>query len=201
MINFDPFLPGLLTLSSSKVLIASRLFSDLPLPDSPLTFGDETRSIGGAKDTPEENALVLGRAPHMVVSIVGELEDVRGEECLFFGGIAMLCGIFEENGIRVAGNVFMGVHGDQNGGANGGIDVVSEKTLSEAGDYDVVRNVWKGGEGCEVGDILELLMIGGRLPVRGHPKDCRLLAGLQLSRWRSWSRNVGEAVTGKMTGA
>ena len=134
----------------------------------------------------------------MIVGIVGELKDVRREGCLFFGGIAILCGIFEENGIRVAGNVFVGVEGNQNGGINGGIDVVSEKTFSEAGDYGVVRDLWKGSE---VGDILELLMIGGRLPVRGHREGCRLLAGSQLSRQRSWWRYVGEAVTGKMTKA
>ena len=34
--NFDPFFPGLLTLSSSSDLIASRRFSDFPLPVSPL---------------------------------------------------------------------------------------------------------------------------------------------------------------------
>ena len=83
----------------------------------------------------------MGRAPHMVVSIVGKLEDVGRERCLFFGGITIFCGIFEENRIRVAGNVFVRVQGNQNGGVNGGIDVVSEKTFSEAGDYDVVRDV------------------------------------------------------------
>ena len=142
--------------------------------------------------------MILGRATHVVVSIVGELKDVRRERCLFFGGITILCGIFEENGIRVAGDVFVGVHGNQNGRTNGGVDVVSEKTLPEAGDYDVVRDVWKGGE---VGDILELLMIGGRLPVHGHRKECRLLAGSQLSGRKPWWRYVGEAETGKMTKA
>ena len=118
----------------------------------------------------------------MVVSVVGELKDMGREGCFFFGGIAIFCGILEENRVRVAGNVFVGVHGNQNGGINGSIDVVSEKTFSEAGDYDVVRDVWKRGE---VGDILELLMIGGRLPVHGHRKNYRLLAGRQLSRRRS----------------
>ena len=47
--NLEPFLPGLLTLSSSKVLIANRLFSDLPLPVSPLETADETRSAGQKK--------------------------------------------------------------------------------------------------------------------------------------------------------
>lgn len=121
--------------------------------------------LKNSDNTPQKNALVLSGTSHMVVSIVGELKDVRREGCLFFGGISILCGIFEENGIRVTGDVFMRVYGDQSGRINGGIDVVGEKTLSEAGDYGVVRDFW---EGCEVGDILELLMVGGRLPVHRH---------------------------------
>jgi hypothetical protein len=128
-------LPGLLTLSSSKVLMASRLFSDLPLPDSPLASGGETRSVGKKEESePHNNALVLGGAPHVVVGIVRELEDMGRERGLLLGGVAILCGIFEENGIGVAGNVFVGVQGDQGGGVYRGVDVVSEKTLSEAGD-------------------------------------------------------------------
>ena len=80
VINLEPFLPGLLTLSSSKVLIASRLFSDLPLPDSPLESGNETdRVVKKIKNGPQKNALVLGGAPHVTVGIVGKLEDVRRE--------------------------------------------------------------------------------------------------------------------------
>lgn len=48
----------------------------------------------------------------MVVSVVGELKDMGRERSLFFGGIAILGGIFEENGIRVTGDVFVGVHSD-----------------------------------------------------------------------------------------
>ena len=110
----------------------------------------------------------------MVISVVGELKDVGRKRRFFFRGVAKFCGILVENRIRVGWDVFVGVYGDQSGGINGSIDVVSEKTLSEAGDYEVVRDVWKGGE---VGDILELLMIGGRLPVHGHRKSCRLRAG------------------------
>jgi len=110
----------------------------------------------------------------MVVSIVGKLKDVRREGCLFFGGILILGSVCEKSGIRVAGDVFMGVYGGQSGGIDGGINVVGEKTLSEAGDYGVVRGCW---EGCEVGDILELLMVGRRLPVHHHREDGRLLAG------------------------
>ena len=118
----------------------------------------------------------------MVVSIVGELEDMGREEGLLLGGIAKLCGIFVENGIRVAWDIFMGVYDDQGGGINGGIYVVSEETFPEAGDNYVVRGVWKVGE---VGDILELLMVGG-LPAHRHREEGRLLAGWQLSRRRSW---------------
>jgi len=138
--------------------------------------------------------LVLGGTPHVVVGIVGKLKDVGRERSLLLGGVAILCGIFEENGIGVTGNVFVGVHGDEGRGVYCGVDVVSEKTLPEAGDYGVVRDVWKGGEVC---DILELLMVGGRPPVRRHRRDYRLLAGSQLSRRGSWWRYVGEGWTGR----
>jgi len=92
----------------------------------------------------------------------------------------------------------MGVYDDQSGGVDCGVDVVSEKAFSEAGDYGVVRGVWEGGE---VGDILELLMVGGRLPVHRHRKNCHLLAGSQLGRRGPWWWYVGEAVNGEMTRA
>ena len=199
MINLEPFLPGLLTLSSSKVLIASRLLSDLPLPDSPLELGDETDQVLKKQENkPQKNTLVLGGAPHVIVSIVGKLEDMGRERSFLLRGITILCRVFEENGIRVTGNVFMGVDGDQGGGAYCSVDVVGEKAFSEAGNYDVVRDVWEGGE---VGDILELLMVGGGLPVNRHRRDCRLLAGLQLSRQGPWWWYVGEAVSGGMARA
>ena len=199
MINLEPFLPGLLTLSSSKVLIASRLFSDLPLPDSPLIPGDETnRFVKKQENGPQNDTLVLGGASHVIVGVVGELKNVGRERSLLVGGVSILCRIFEENGIRVAGNVFVRIHGDQGGRIYCGIDVVSEKTFSEAGDYGVVRNVWKGGE---VGDTLELLMVGGRLPVHRHRGDRHLLACSQLSRRGPWWWYVGEAVNGTTTRA
>jgi len=132
----------------------------------------------------------------MVVGVVGKLKDMGRERNLLVRGIAILCGIFEENGVCVAGDVFVGIQGDQGRRIQCGVDVVSEETLSEAGDYGVVRDVWKGGE---VRDVLELLMVGGRLPVHRHGGDCRLLAGRQLSRRRSWWWCVGEVANVEMT--
>ena len=74
------------------------------------------RLVEKEENEPQKNALVLSGAPHVVVGIVGELEDVGRERSLFFGGIAILCGIFEENGVRVTGDVFMGIHDDQGRG-------------------------------------------------------------------------------------
>lgn len=52
----------------------------------------------------------------MVVGIIGELEDVGREESLLLGGVAILCGILEENGVCVAGDVFVRIYGDQGRG-------------------------------------------------------------------------------------
>ena len=164
-------------------MIASRLLSDLPLPDSPLELEDETDQFFKMQENgPQKNALVLGGAPHVIVSIVGKLEDMGRKRSLLLGGTTILCRIFEENGIRVTGDVFMGINGDQGRGVYCSVDVVCEETFPEAGDYEVVRDVWKGGEVC---DILELLMVGGSLPIN-HRRDCRLPAGLQLSRRGYW---------------
>jgi hypothetical protein len=76
--------------------------------------------------------LVLGGAP---LINFGKLEDVGREERLVFGGIAIaLCGIFETNGIRVAGNILVGVYSDQ-----GGIDVVREIELLMVDGQPLVR--------------------------------------------------------------
>jgi hypothetical protein len=56
---------------------------------------------------------------------------------LFLGGIAVLRGMSGEIGIRVAGNILIGFCGNRGEGIEGGKDVVSEETLSEARDYVV----------------------------------------------------------------
>ena len=110
MANLEPFLPGLLTVSSSKVPIATQLFSDLPLPGSPLESRDETDwFVKKHKDRPQNDALVLGGALRVIVGIVSKLENVGRKRGFLVGGIAMLCRIFEENGIRVAGDAFLQV--------------------------------------------------------------------------------------------
>ena len=68
------------------------------------------------ENKPQKNTLVLGGAPHVVVGIIGELEDVGREESLLLGGVAILCGILEENGVCVAGDVFVRIYGDQGRG-------------------------------------------------------------------------------------
>ena len=123
--NFEPFLPGLLTLSSSKVLIASRLFSDLPLPDSPLKRRDEKQSTAEKQENKPRGCTGLGwciacGGKHCWRA--GRYGEGGGS---FLGGIAKLCDIFVENRVCVARDVFMGVYDDQGRGINGGIDVVS----------------------------------------------------------------------------
>lgn len=115
------------------------------------------RLVEKDENRPQKDALVLGSASHVIIGIIGELKDVGREGSLLVGGVAILRGILEENGVRVAGDVFVRIHGDKGGGIERGVYIVSEKTFSEARDYDVVRDVWQCGE---VGDILELLMVG-----------------------------------------
>ena len=92
------------------------------------------RLVKKKENEPQENALVLGGASHVVVGVVGELEDVGRERDLVIGCISILRGILEKNGVCVAGDVFVGVQGDQGRRVYCGVDVVSEKTLSEARD-------------------------------------------------------------------
>lgn len=74
----------------------------------------------------------------MVVGIVGELEYVGRQGNLVLGGVAVLCGIFVQNGIGIAGYVFIGVDGDKSRGSDVCVDVVSEETFAETRDDDVV---------------------------------------------------------------
>ena len=54
------------------------------------------------ENEPQENTLVLGGAPHVVVGIIGELEDVGREGSLLLGGVAILCGVLEDYEAHVA---------------------------------------------------------------------------------------------------
>ena len=54
------------------------------------------------ENEPQENTLVLGGAPHVVVGIIGELEDVGREGSLSLGGVAILCSVLEDYEAHVA---------------------------------------------------------------------------------------------------
>ena len=84
--SFDPFFPGLLTLSSSNDLMASRRFSDFPLPVSPLEEENKGMSKEGyvnlEDDSREYDGLVLHRPPHMIVGVISNLKDVGWKRLL-----------------------------------------------------------------------------------------------------------------------
>jgi len=82
-------------------LIASRRFSDFPLPDSPLKRTPVTKKNQRKYDyIPKDNTLILGRPPHMIVSIICDLEDMGWQLFLLFGGISVSSSVLLENGIR-----------------------------------------------------------------------------------------------------
>jgi hypothetical protein len=101
---------------------------------------------GGQCGLPEEDGLVLGGSAHVVVGIVGELEDVRGEGLLVAGRVAVLCGVLVEDVVGVGGDVFVGVEGDEGGRADGGVDGVCHEALAEAGDDKVVGDIGEAGD-------------------------------------------------------
>ena len=106
----------------------------------------------------EKDRLVLLRPPHVVVGIVGKLEDM-GREADFVGrGIAVLGRVLVEDCVGITGNVLVRVYGDECAGADVSVDVVCHEPFSDAGDDDVLRD---GGERGEVRDSLELLVHRG----------------------------------------
>lgn len=137
-------------------LMASRLFSDFPLAVSPL----QCRSVSGAYcvgdgSAPEQNRLVLVRPAHVVVRIVRELEDMRGQRLLLLAGVPVVGRVFEHDGVGVGGDVFVRVKRHQRGGAYVRVDAVVHEPLPQAGDDGIVGD---GRQRGEVGDRLELLV-------------------------------------------
>ncbi|KAI9065214.1 hypothetical protein FKP32DRAFT_505701 [Trametes sanguinea] len=114
------------------------------------------------EDVREEYRLVLCCPTHVVVGIVGQLEDVRREAGLLRRCVAVFGGIFVQDCVRVTWYVFVGVHGDEGGGSDGGVDVVIHEPFADARDNDVLRD---RREGREVRDGLELLRGQRRLPI------------------------------------
>ena len=61
----------------------------------------------------EQNRLVLRRSPHVVVGIVGKLEDVGRKPDLVGGGVTILCRVLVEDGVGITGNILVGVYCDK----------------------------------------------------------------------------------------
>lgn len=116
-----------------------------------------TRGLGRqnyGKHVREDDRLVLLRPSHVVVGIVGELEDV-GREADFVGrGIAVLGRILVEDRVGITGNILVRVYCDESIGADVSVDVVCHEPFSDAGDDDVLRD---GRERCKVRNGLKLL--------------------------------------------
>lgn len=96
---------------------------------------------------PEDNALVLASATHVVVGIVCLLEYVGRKWLLQRGRVTELCSIFVQDRVRVGRHVFVGIESDQEGGANVCINCVRHKAFTQSGDQQVVGD---GLQGCEV---------------------------------------------------
>jgi len=54
------------------------------------------------KNAHEKHALVLGGPAHEVISVAGQLKDVRGKGGIFvLGGVPVLCGILVESRVGI----------------------------------------------------------------------------------------------------
>ena len=87
---------------------------------------------GRAKNPPEENTLVLGGPAHVVVCIVHQLKDVRGELFLGLGGVPILCCIFVQRRVGIGVDVLVRVDDDEGTGADPGVVVVGHEAFAEA---------------------------------------------------------------------
>ena len=60
----------------------------------------------------EDDGLVLRRSPHVVVCIVGELEDVGRKPDLVGGGVTVLGRVLVEDSVGITGNILVGIYCD-----------------------------------------------------------------------------------------
>lgn len=68
----------------------------------------------------------------MKVCIICELEDMWRKRLLRLVRFAILGRILYENGVGIAGHVFVRVHGDEGGRPNIRVDIVGQEAFSNA---------------------------------------------------------------------
>lgn len=101
------------------------------------------------------NALVLTSPSHMVVSVVGQLEKMWRLVGLFLRCVPVLCRITGERRVCVASDELVGVDRYNSRGSDGRIYVIREKTFSDAGEDNIIRN---GVQLGKIGDVLEVFV-------------------------------------------
>ena len=119
-------------------------------------------------NTPQEDTLILLRPPHVVVGIVCQLENVWWQVLLVRSGIAVLCGVFGENLVAIAGDVLVGIEGNDGRGTNRSVDDLFCIAFAQARDDDIVRD-WV--ERREIGRFFEALVKERGLPIGRHQGD------------------------------
>ena len=61
---------------------------------------------------PQQDGLVLSSAPHVIVGVIGKLENMRALENLVFRCVSVLGGVLEEDRVGVGWDIFMGINGN-----------------------------------------------------------------------------------------
>lgn len=90
------------------------------------------------RTAPEENTLILRSPTHVVIRIVRKLEYVGWKRDLGGGRVAVLSGILLQNGVGIAGDIFVRIDGDDGGGANVSVYGVGHEPFADACYDDVV---------------------------------------------------------------
>ena len=93
----------------------------------------------GAKYSRQNDALILGRPPHVIVRVIGKLEYVWGKGLLVFGYAAILGGILVKNRVGVVGHILVGIDNDDRRAADASINGVREESFSNTRDDGIVR--------------------------------------------------------------
>lgn len=97
----------------------------------------------GAHTLPEEYRLVLVRSSHVVIRIVGKLEDMWRVLGFLLCCVSILCSILSKSGVGVACNIFMRVQCDKRVAANTRVNRVGKEPFAERRDDNVVRDIFE----------------------------------------------------------
>jgi hypothetical protein len=87
----------------------------------------------------QNNALILGGPPHVVVRVISKLEYMWWKGLLFIGYAAMLGGILVKNRVGIGSHELVWIDSDERRAADASINGIRKKSFTNTRDDGIIR--------------------------------------------------------------